>query len=82
MITSILIAIPSGPFFESAMLDLQAIADAPVVHDSELEVLHLPQVHALNCLKDLFTNTRLGNSTEPYVEHTLSIAAERLESNL
>ena len=64
------------------MLDMQAISDAPVEGTPGSEVLHLPQVHAMNCLKDIFTNTQLGRSTEPYIADTLDIAAGCLENDV
>ena len=42
----------------------------------------LPQVHALNCLKDIFTDARFGLSTEIYVADALEIAASCLESQM
>ncbi len=42
----------------------------------------LPQVHALNCLKDIFTDARFGISTDFYVADTLEIAASCLESQM
>ena len=42
----------------------------------------LPQVHALNCLKDIFTDARFGFSTEIHVADTLEIAASCLESQM
>jgi hypothetical protein len=40
----------------------------------------LPQVHALNCLKAIFTSTVLGPSTEPYIVSALDIAGQCLTS--
>ena len=54
------------------------MAGAPVGADLE----SLPQVHALNCLKDIFTDARFGLSTETYVADTLGIAASCLESQM
>lgn len=54
------------------------MAEAPVGVDLE----SLPQVHALNCLKDIFTDSRFGLSTESYIAHTLDIAASCLESQM
>lgn len=82
MITGILDAIPGGPFFENVVLDLQAIADAPIEVKFDTQEARLPQVHAMNCLKDVFSNTRLGSRTEPYLADTLDIACCSLESDL
>ena len=64
------------------MLDLQAIADAPLTVFEEFENIRLPQVHALNCLKDIFTDAILGPASEPHVAMALEIAAGCLESEL
>ena len=60
------------------VVDLQAMAKAPIGADLE----SLPQVHALNCLKDIFTDSRFGPSSEIYIADTLDIAASCLESQL
>ncbi len=82
MITGILAAFPVGDFLIEVILDLQAIADEPIQSISGEKMLRLPQVHALNCLKDIFTDTRLGPGTEPHVADTLDIAASCIESNM
>lgn len=82
MITGILSAYPSNKFFDDVILDLQAIADAPVERLQTTRELHLPQVHALNCLKDVFTDARFGISTEPHIADSLEIATSCLESEL
>lgn len=82
MITSILAAYPGGTFFDNVILDLQAIADTPVPHTPGIEELRLAQVHALNCMKDVFTSTFLGPATEPHLATTLEIAIECLESDV
>lgn len=80
MITGILSAYPSGGFFDDVVLDLQAIADAPIDHETESNEVQLPQVHALNCLKDVFTDSRLSTSTEKHVADSLDLAAGCLNS--
>ena len=82
IITGILSAFPSGDFFDGVVLDLQAIADTPQIIFEDFEEIRLPQVHALNCLKDIFTDALLGTASEPHVAITLEIAADCLESNL
>ena len=52
------------------------MANAPVGAD----LSSLPQVHALNCLKDIFTDARFGPRTETHIADTLNIAASCLES--
>lgn len=81
MITGILAAYPSGDFFNNVVFDLQAIADGPISGILDSNDAQLPQVHALNCLKDIFTNARFGASTEAHVADTVGIAASCLESH-
>jgi hypothetical protein len=81
MITGILVAQPSGTFFDKAILKLESIAKLPVESPKAGCETRLPQVHALNCLKDIFTNTRLGSATEPYLANFLAIATDCLRSN-
>lgn len=54
------------------------MANAPVGADLGF----LPQVHALNCLKDIFTDARFGPSTETHIADALNIAASCLESQV
>ena len=82
MITGVLAAYPSGPFFDDVVLDLQAIADAPITRPAGKSDLKLPQVHALNCLKDIFTDSRFGPSTEGHIEIALGIAISSLENDM
>ena len=78
MITGVLAAYPGDKFFDDVVMDLQNLANAPVGAD----LGSLPQVHALNCLKDIFTDARFGPSTEISVADTLDIAAACLESQM
>lgn len=73
-----LAAYPGDRFFDDVVVNLQTMANAPIVAGSG----SLPQVHALNCLKDIFTDARFGLSTETYVANTLEIAASCLESQM
>ena len=82
IITGVLAASPGSPFFKDALLDLQAIADGPLSDGEDLGDARLPQVHALNCLKDIFTDARFGTGTEEFMGDTLEIAASCLESHV
>lgn len=42
--------------------------------------MELPQVHALNCLKEIFTNTKVAAHTEPFIMPALNLSAEQLGS--
>lgn len=60
--------------------DLQAIAITSANDiDTNEEILQLPQVHAFNCLKDVFTDGRLGSFVEQHMSSSLEIAARALE---
>jgi hypothetical protein len=82
MVTGILGAFPSDPFFDEILNDLKTIASAPASTHQDSIDFRLPQVHALNCLKDAFMNSRLGPATEAHLSATLIIAAECLESEM
>lgn len=81
MITSILTAYPEGDFFDSVILDLHAVADKGADTGDFDESLRLPQVHGFNCLKDIFTETKFGDSVEGHVSISLEIAVRGLESD-
>ena len=78
IIIGVLGAYPVDEVFNDVIVDLQTMANAPVGAD----LGSLPQVHALNCLKDVFTDARFGPSTEIHIAHTLDIAASCLESHM
>ena len=73
-----LAAYSGDKFFDDMVVNLQTMANASVGAD----VGSLPQVHALNCLKDIFTDARFGSGTEIYVADTLDIAASCLENQM
>ncbi|KAL8806723.1 MAG: hypothetical protein Q9182_001120 [Xanthomendoza sp. 2 TL-2023] len=69
----------AGDFFDIVIQELQAIASKEIeMHEDEN--LRLPQVHALNCLKDIFTDTRFNASVEPHMSSALELAVRSLES--
>ncbi|MCJ1314415.1 hypothetical protein MMC25_008097 [Agyrium rufum] len=78
MMTGILVADPEL-LLDVAIHDLHGIALSPVVSSALAPENRLPQVHALNCMKDVFTNTRLGAFTEQYLSTTFDIALACLE---
>lgn len=84
LITGILSANAPNPSFESVMDALMQIArtEAQV---TEIDDTQLPQVHAYNCLKDIFKNsvlTALGNKSEAYLTQCLELAASGLRSEV
>jgi hypothetical protein len=62
------------------MDELHEISHLPAEQDRINRRVELPQVHAMNCLKDIFTNTKLGPFTESYIMPALTLSAERLGS--
>lgn len=80
LITGILVSDPDTPFFKQALGELHDISRLPVEYNKEQQYLELPQVHAMNCLKDIFTNTKLGPYTERFIMPALTLSAERLGS--
>ncbi|OOF99394.1 hypothetical protein ASPCADRAFT_393269 [Aspergillus carbonarius ITEM 5010] len=80
LVVGILSSKPGGPLFQSVIKDLHEISHLPAEHDPSRQDVPLPQVHAMNCLKDIFTNTKLGPHTEPFIMPALRLSAERLGS--
>lgn len=80
LVTGILTSDPGTPFFKQALGELHDISRLPVEYNKDQQYLELPQVHAMNCLKDIFTNTKLGQYTERSIMPALNLSAERLAS--
>ncbi|KAJ5943687.1 hypothetical protein N7516_003855 [Penicillium verrucosum] len=80
LVTGIVGSDPGTPFFNEAINELHEISSLSVQYDKERQYLELPQVHAMNCLKDIFTNAKLGPHTEPFIMKALTLSAERLGS--
>lgn len=78
IITGVLAACVGDQFFDDVVINLQAMAKKPTGTDFR----YLPQVHALNSLKDIFTDARFGLCIEIYVADGLEIAASCLESHM
>ena len=77
----ILVAHQDVEFSCDMVLDLQAVADAPT-GEQHTDTDDMPQVHALNCLKDIFTDSRLASLTERHMADTIEIAVSCLDSRL
>lgn len=71
----------SGKLFPRAMKDLTAetLVEA---RSANIEESRLPQVHALNCIKEIFTTSKLSVASEAYIGHGLELAAKTLSSTL
>ncbi|KAF2164711.1 hypothetical protein M409DRAFT_67812 [Zasmidium cellare ATCC 36951] len=81
LLCGILIADRSGKLLSNAVTDLETIARQPV-DAASAEEGSLPQVHAMNCLKDMLKNSRLGEQSEKYVPRALQLAADALRSDV
>ena len=82
LITGILSSNATNPSFDQVMDKMIAIADTEA-HGREADGSSLPQVHAYNCLKDIFKNsllTSMGNKSESYLARCLELAANGLRS--
>lgn len=84
LMTGILSANADFPSFEQVMERLMQIAGAEA-RISDTDGSNLPQVHAYNCLKDIFKNsvlTSLGNKSAKYLSSCLKLAASGLKSEV
>ncbi|KAK7425361.1 hypothetical protein QQZ08_008147 [Neonectria magnoliae] len=84
MMTGVLSADASSPSFEQVMAKLMETASMEA-RVSETDGTNLPQVHAYNCLKDIFKSSYLtaaGNKSEKYLLQCLELAANGLKSEL
>lgn len=82
LVSAIVSSNPGGPLFQQVMHELHGMSRQPAAFDKGDELMKLPQVHAMNCLKDIFTTTRLRQSTEAFIMPALVIAAECLDSTM
>ncbi|OTB06928.1 hypothetical protein M426DRAFT_100842 [Hypoxylon sp. CI-4A] len=81
LIVGILSSNADHPSFENVIHNLQDIGRRPA-HVSETDGSNLPQVHALNCIKDIFKSSYLSNKAEPYLTECLQLAANSLKSEI
>ncbi|KAI9702424.1 MAG: hypothetical protein M1836_000903 [Candelina mexicana] len=74
LVIGILLSDGDGHFVKMAISELQREACKPVKKSKSNEEIELPQVHALNCLKAIFTNTKLAEYSESFMPETLRLA--------
>jgi hypothetical protein len=67
--------------FSESMKDLitEALKEA---HSTNIEESRLPQVHALNCIKEFFTTSRLSSVSEAFMGQGIELAVNTLNSNM
>lgn len=63
------------------MRELREISERPALI-SETDGSNLPQVHALNCLKDIFKSSAFSKRVDVYLTDTLQLAADSLKSEV
>ncbi|KAJ4268477.1 hypothetical protein NW762_002540 [Fusarium torreyae] len=84
MMTGVLSANAASPSFEQVMSKLMEIASQEA-RVTETDGSNLPQVHAYNCLKEIFKSsylTAMGNKSEKFLPQCLELAANGLKSEL
>ncbi|PHH69821.1 hypothetical protein CDD82_7495 [Ophiocordyceps australis] len=84
IMTAILSANASQPGFDVVMAKLMDIA-AQEPSAGDADHAFVPQVHAYNCLKDIFKNSMLaslGNRSDKYLPQCLELAANGLGSSV
>ncbi|KAL8370390.1 hypothetical protein RB595_000658 [Gaeumannomyces hyphopodioides] len=81
LMTGILAANATRPSFDEVINKLGEIAQRPA-RAAETDGSNLPQVHALNCVKDVFKSSLLSMRAERYLPTFLEVAANSLRSEL
>ncbi|KAI0128637.1 putative death-receptor fusion protein-domain-containing protein [Xylariales sp. AK1849] len=81
LIVGILSSNAEHPSFHAVMHKLQDIAQQSA-RIAETDGSNLPQVHALNCIKDIFKSSNLSRRAEPYLIDILGLAASSLKSEV
>ncbi|CAJ2509884.1 Uu.00g057840.m01.CDS01 [Anthostomella pinea] len=81
IIVGILSSKADRPSFETVIYKLQEFARKPA-YMSESDGSNLPQVHALNCIKDIFKTSFLSNGAHSYLANCLQLAANSLKSEV
>ncbi|XXH04700.1 Mitochondrial import inner membrane translocase subunit tim23 [Hypoxylon texense] len=81
LIVGILSSNADHPSFEDVICNLQGISRRPALA-SETDGSNLPQVHALNCIKDIFKSSYLSKRAELYLTECLELAANSLMSEI
>ncbi|KAJ5039014.1 uncharacterized protein L3040_006686 [Drepanopeziza brunnea f. sp. 'multigermtubi'] len=79
LVTGILSAQAKSPSLVEVMEELITLASAPV-ENLELDDTQLPQVHALNCLKDMVRYPNIRLQVESYVARLFWLALNSLQS--
>lgn len=81
LIAAVLSANASSPSFDEVYGNLEQIGKKPVTQ-AETDGSNLPQVHALNCLREIFRSSLLSKRAEGYLARTLHLASTSLKSEV
>ena len=81
LITGILSANAPQPSFEEVMTQLKTLAQQPV-KVTGIDETNLPQVHAMNCIKEIFKSSTLGKRSDNHISDCVQIAADSLNSEM
>lgn len=81
LIAAVLTANATSPSFDEVYGALETIGKKTVTM-SETDGSNLPQVHALNSLRDIFRSSVLSRRAEGYLGRTLHLAATSLKSEV
>ncbi|KAH8198105.1 hypothetical protein TruAng_007726 [Truncatella angustata] len=81
LVVGILSSSAEQPSFHDVMQKLQEIAKQPA-SITETDGSNVPQVHATNCIKDIFKSSMLSKRAEPYLTDCLQLAANSLKSEV
>lgn len=73
---------PARPLLSSTFDRFVEIASMPPFPSTKGEKLDLPQVHALNCLKPLFTDARMSQVVVPFMGKGLELAVSCFGSDI
>ncbi|KAL2181602.1 putative death-receptor fusion protein-domain-containing protein [Thermothelomyces heterothallicus CBS 202.75] len=81
LIAAVLTANAASPSFDEVYGTLEKIGRKPV-RVSQTDGSNLPQVHALNSLREIFRSSLLSRKAEGYLARTLHLAATSLRSEV
>lgn len=81
MLVCLLSTAPEGQFLERSFEELRSIA-MQSARQAIITEADLPQVHAMNSLRAIFTTTKLSARTEAFIVPTMEVAAHHLTSEV
>lgn len=81
LMTGILTSNARSPSFQTVLRTLQNIAATPA-RVTETDGSNLPQVHAFNCIKEVFKSSLLSKHAEAYLAECLQLATGSLKSEV